>query len=108
MTPYRKTFRNATRAAFAREAAIDAFGPRARWTLSEAHFENREPHEGPRPIGKVAAEVVEDVGRRAVAHWLKEACQAEDEEREAALQIADNIRQSMGLEWVDLIGWEAA
>ena len=68
----------------------------------------RRPNEVPRHIGEIAAKVVEDVGRRAVAHWLKEACQAEGEERAAALQTADNIRQTMGLEWADVIDREAA
>ena len=101
MLLYTTSFRNTSREDFAREATLDAFGPRARWHLGE----DREPQERPRPIGKVAAQVTADVGRRALAHWLDQAASANSaEEREAALKIAKEIAQLMGLDLADLFG----
>ena len=45
---YSKNFRNATRAAYAREAVLDAFGRRAIRALDEPDFEDRESNEVPR------------------------------------------------------------
>ena len=45
------------RAAFARQAAIAAFGPRAIHALDEPDFEDRKPERAPRHIGQVAAKV---------------------------------------------------
>ena len=47
MPSYSKNFRNATREAFAREAALEAFGHRARWALNDPDFEDRSPDEMP-------------------------------------------------------------
>ncbi len=54
MSSYSKNFRNATREAFAREAALEAFGHRALWALDDAGFEDRSPNETP----SLAAEVL--------------------------------------------------
>ena len=96
---------NQNRAAYARQATFKAFGQRARWALDEPDFADRAPDDAPRPIGPIAAKVVEDVGRRALAHWLNQAAKAEtDEEREAALEIARNIARMAGVPHADLIG----
>ena len=105
MTFYSQTSQKSTRNTFAREATLDAFGPRARWDLGE----DREPPEGPRPIGKVAAQVTADVGRRALDHWLDQAAKASsEEERKAALEIAKEIAQLMDLDLGDLSKQRAA
>ncbi len=86
-------------ATFAREAAIDAFGPRAIQALDEPGFEDRRPTHEPRPIGKIAAKVTHDTGMKAVRHWLNQAGRADsDEGRDAALKIADEIAQLMGVD----------
>ena len=108
MTFYRKTYHNATRASFAREAAIDAFGPKAIHTLGEPGFEDRQPDHGPRRIGEVTNKVVDDVGRRTITYWLTRATTSDGAERVAAIETAEKIRQKMGLTWDNLIGQEAA
>ncbi len=98
MTFYRKTYHNTTRAAFARDAAIDAFGPKAISSLDDGGFEDRRPDYGPRPLGKIAAKTTNDIGIQALRHWLNQAGQADsDEEREAALEIAAEIARLLGL-----------
>ncbi len=99
MPSYTKTFRNATRAAFAREAAINAFGPKAITALDEPDFEDRKPHEGPRHIGEVATKVTKDTGQRALRYWLNQAGRADsDAERQAALRTAHEIGRLTGLD----------
>ncbi len=46
------------RGAFAREAAIDAFGPGAARTLDEPHFADRQPDQSPRLLGRLVAKMV--------------------------------------------------
>ena len=46
------------RASFAREATIAAFGPKAIHALDEPDFADRQPDEGPRPLGQVLAKMV--------------------------------------------------
>ena len=55
---------------FAREAAIDAFGPKAIRALDEPDFEDRKPEQLPRHLGQVAAKVINNTGRKALDHWL--------------------------------------
>ena len=94
------------RADFAREATIAAFGGRAIQALGNPNFEDRRPDHGPRSLGKIAAKVANDTGMKAVRHWLNQAGRADsDEERQAALEIAAEIADLMGL---DPIGRRAA
>ncbi len=96
------------RATFAREAAIDAFGPRAIQARDEPGFEDRRPAHGPRPLGQIAAQVTNNTGMKALRYWLNQAGRADsDQEREAALEIAGEIARLAGLE-TDLIGRKAA
>ncbi len=96
------------RAAFAREAAIDAFGPKAIHALGAPGSADRRPGHEARPLGKITAKVANDTGQRALRHWLNQAGRADsDEERTAALEIAGEIAGLMGLD-ADLIGRRAA
>ena len=52
---------------------------------------------------EVAPKVVEDVGRRAIGHWLDKASGGHGAVAAAAFREADAIRLKMGLEWGDLI-----
>ncbi len=94
------------RAAFARDAVFEEFRPRDARALGHDGFKDRRPNDSPRHIGEVAAGVVQDVGDRAVRHWLAQAAQAETyEDRAVALEIASEIADLMGL---DPIGRRAA
>ena len=96
------------RAAFARQAAIAAFGSKAIHALDKPNVEVCQPDHGPRPRGKVATTITRDTGLQAIRHWLAQAAKAEsDEERETVLEIAGEIARLMGLE-VNLIGQEVA
>ena len=65
--------------------------------------------QGFRHLGRdVIPQVVEDVGRRAVASWLDKASEAHGASAAEAFRQADSIRRKMGLEWGDLIGQRAA
>ena len=87
------------RAAFARQATISAFGPKAIHALGEPDFADHRPDCGPRPIGKIAAKVADDKGVLALRHWLNQAGRADsDEERKAALEIAGEIARLVGLD----------
>ncbi len=90
------------RASFAREAAIDAFGPKAAHCLNGSSFADRVPDQ---PL-QDADEIVE--GRQAIAHWLALAMSSEGEEAEIAYQTADELREVLGLTWDDVIGRRAA
>ena len=57
---------------------------------------------------EVAPQVVEDVGRRAIAHWLDKAGQTRGQESSRAFQHADAIRRRLGLAWTDLIEQRSA
>ena len=96
------------RADFARDAVYAEFRPGDARALDQVYFVDRRPDQEPRHIGEVAVNVVDDVGRRAITHWLKKACQTKGEEREAALEIARNIARAAGITHADLIGREAA
>ena len=106
---YTKNCRNTTRAAYAREATITAFGPRAVPALDEPGFQDRQPDHGPRRIGEVATTVTRQSGTASFRHWLNLAGRADtDEERAVALRIARNIARAAGVTHADLIGREAA
>ncbi len=97
MSSYSKPFRNANRAAFAREAALEAFGPRAIHHLNGDVFVDR------------AGGVDEDIdGREAIARWLAIALNTEAEDAEVAYQTADELRRVLGLTWDDVLQRRAA
>ena len=62
----------------------------------------------PQHVGGVAQAVAEDIGRQAISHHLAQAADLEGPEAEAAFEIADNIRASMGLTWAEVIGLRSA
>ncbi len=100
-TLYSPTFRKSSRAGFAREAALDAFGPKAVHHLNGAGFVNC------RPDSAIDDEIVD--GRQAVTHWLSLAANLEDgEAAQTAFDTADELRRVLGLSWADVIGREAA
>ena len=108
MFSYSKTFRNTSRAAYPRSAVFAEFRPGDARALDLDGFEDRRPNDGPRHIGEAAAGVVQDVGNRALRHWLAQAAQAETyEDRAVALEIAGEIANLMGLD-ADLISRRAA
>ncbi len=93
------------RATFAREAAIDAFGPRAVYTLDEPNVYSHRPNHGPRPLGQIAAKVADDTGIKAFRHWMAQAAKAEsDDARGAAIEIATEIARLLGLQPVHTTG----
>ena len=98
-TLYSPTFRKSSRAGFAREAALDAFGRGAIHHLNSAALQDREPLDDP-------DEAVE--GRETVARWLKLAANSDGEAAKIAFQTADELRRVLGLEWSDVIAREAA
>ncbi len=59
-------------------------------------------------LGEVAPQVVEDVGRRAIARWLDTAAQAQGATASKAFRQADDIRRRLGLAWTDLIDQRSA
>ena len=74
---------------------------------------SRNPHFGcrwtePRHVGKVAMTMAEDIGRQTISHHLAQAADLEGPEAEAAFEIADSIRASMGLTWAEVIGLRSA
>ena len=84
-----------------------ALGPKAIPALDDPDFEDREPNDGPRPLGQIAGKGTQDIGVQAFRHWLVQAAQAKsDDERETALEIASEIANLMGLD-ADLIGRRA-
>ena len=62
----------------------------------------------PLHVGKVAKAVADDIGRQAISHHLAQAADLEGPEAEAAFEIADNIRATMGLTWAEVIGFRSA
>ncbi len=62
----------------------------------------------PQHVGPIAKAQAEDIGRQAITHHLAQAADLEGPEAEAALEIADNIRASMGLTWAEIIGFRSA
>ncbi len=51
------------RADFAREAAIDVFGPRAVQALDHNHFKDRQPGQAPRLLEQITVKVARDTGQ---------------------------------------------
>ncbi len=99
MAFYRKSFRNATRANFARSAALDAFGAKAFRHLTDSDFVDRAPdRDDPDEVD----------GRQAVARWLSLAAVLEGEEAEISRQTADELRRVLGLSWANVLGRKAA
>ncbi len=87
------------RDSFARDAVFTEFRPRDARALGHDGFKDRRPNDGPRHIGEVAAGVVQDVGDRALRHWLAQAAQAETyEDRAVALEIASEIARLAGID----------
>ena len=93
MTFYRTSPRKSTSASFARQAAIEAFGPKAVHHLIGPDFADRKPGDDL----KDADEIVE--GREAIAGWLALAMRSERDEAEVAYQTADDLRQVLGFTW---------
>ena len=54
---------------------------------------------GPEPVSDPS----DRVGRRAVAHWLKQAERLDGEERTIALATADDLRAALGISWADML-----
>ena len=52
---------------------------------------------------EVAPQGVEDLGHRAIGHWLGRASETHGPVAAEAFREADSIRLKMGLEWSDLI-----
>ncbi len=52
---------------------------------------------------EITAQVVEDVGRRAIGRWLDKASEAHGPVAANAFRQADSIRAKMGLDWGELI-----
>ncbi len=96
------------RADFARQAVFAEFRPRDARALGHDGFKDRCPNDAPRHIGEIAAGVVQDVGDRALRHWLAQAARAEsDEDRAVALEIASEIARLAGID-IDLPELDAA
>ncbi len=88
------------RRAFALEATLDAFGPKAVHHLTSSNFVDRESDSAGDD------EIVD--GREALARWLKLAANAEGEAADTAFETADELRRVLGLSWADVIAREAA
>ena len=101
-TLYSPTFRKSSRAGFAREAALDAFGRGAIHHLNSAAFQDREP------VGEPLDPDEAVDGRQAVARWLKLAANTDGEAADTAFETADELRRVLGLAWADVIAREAA
>jgi hypothetical protein len=54
---------------------------------------------GPEPAGDQS----ERVGRKAVAHWLRQAEKLDGQEHSIALETADDIRVALGISWADML-----
>ncbi len=100
-TLYSPTFRKASHAAYARAAVFEEFRGRDARAIDHGDFVDRKP----RNVGKAPAD---DVGDRALTHWLDQAAQADNEtDRAVALEIAGEIARLMGID-IDLTGRRAA
>ena len=82
---------NSHRASFARQATIEAFGPKAVHHLIGPDLADRKPGDDLQD----ADEIIE--GREAIARWLALAMSSEGEEAETAYETADGLRQILGL-----------
>ena len=64
--------------------------------MDEPDFQDHSPGQGTRHVGEVASEVVNDIGRFALGHWLAQADKAEnDDARTAALEADAEIARGM-------------
>ena len=91
--------------AFAEAACRDAFRARDLRLAREPDFVDRPP----RRLGEITKQIVAETGEKAVHHWLEEATRAEtQQERAAALEIAENIAKVLGLTLADFIFRRAA
>ena len=59
-------------------------------------------------VGPIAKAKAEDIGRQAISHHLAQAADLDGAEAEAAFEIADNIRASMGLTWAEVVEFRSA
>ncbi len=95
--------------AFAQAAFGDAFRDRDLRLAREPGFVDRPPNRPRRRLSEVVDQVVAETGQKAVHHWLEEATRAENQqERAAALEIAENIAKALGLTLADFIFGRAA
>ena len=62
----------------------------------------------PQRVGPIAKALAEDIGRQAISHHLAQAVNLDGPEAEAAFEIADDIRATMGLTWAEVIGFRNA
>ena len=112
MTFYSTGFRKArspqTSSGYARGAVFREFRPRDARALDFNDFQDRRPCDEPVRLGHVVGEVVADVGRRALDHWLHEAARTDGEEHETALEIAREIAAMIDVPWAEVISGEAA
>ncbi len=105
MTLYEKFPQKSTSTSFAQAAFGDAFRDRDLRLAREPGFVDRPP----RRLGEVVDQIVAETGQKAVHHWLDEATRAENQqERAAALEIAENIAKALGLTLADFIFGRAA
>ncbi len=90
-----------------RAAVFADFRPRDARALDQSDFADRRPCDQPVLLGDVAAEVVGDVGRAAIDHWLREAARTIGPEHEEAIRIAREIAGMIDVDWADLFSGEA-
>ena len=90
-----------------RAAVFADFRPRDARALDQSDFADRRPCDQPVLLGDVVAKVVDDVGRRALDHWLREAARTDGEEHETALKIAREIAGMINVPWAEIMSGEA-
>ncbi len=90
-----------------RAAVFADFRPRDARALDQGDFADRQPCDQPVLLGDVVAKVVDDVGRRALDHWLREAARTDGEEHETALKIAREIAGMINVPWAEIMSGEA-
>ena len=94
---------------FAKAALGDVFRGRDLSLARGPDFVDHPPHQQVRRLGEVVDQVVAETGEKAVQHWLDEATRAENQqERTAALEIAENIAKTLGLTLEDFLFGQAA
>ncbi len=87
---------------FAKAALGDAFRDHDLRLAREPGFVDRPAR--PRRLGEVVDHVVAETGEKAIRHWIDEATRAESQqERAAALEIAENIAKALGLTLADFL-----
>ena len=97
-----------TRSRYARAVVFSSFRLRDAKAIDFDGFQDRRPSDRPARLGDVAAQVADDVGRRALDHWLREAARTDGEEHETALEIAREIAAMIDVPWAELFSGEAA